>query len=204
MADVKQIDKLRLTFFSDALMAIIMTILVLDIKVPEGMELLNQDECFVNLLHVFPHFLGFILSFAFIIVLWFAHHDLIESIQYANRPLAVSNFCFLAATATLPFSTALAAAYPFQSYAVATLALNMLVINTFLAGMYIYANAVGLTNPGYFPVRYQRIKQAFGLGGEFVFLLALLVSFRSPTIALVLIAFVPIMHLIPISREHEQ
>lgn len=198
MATERTIDKTRLTFFTDALLAIIMTILVLDIKVPEGMDLMSGDECFVHLLHVFPHFLGFILSFAFILVLWFSHHDLMESLTYANRPLAIINFCFVGATATLPFSTALAAAYPFQSYAVATLALNMFVMNVFLAGLHTYSIVSGIRDMNYFPPRYQKFKRIIGFAGAFVFLFAIFVSFYSPPIALIMIAAVPIMHMIPV------
>jgi uncharacterized membrane protein len=198
MTTVRTIDKTRLTFFTDALLAIIMTILVLDIKVPEGMEHMTGEECFVNLLRVYPHFLGFIISFAFILVLWFSHHDLIESLNYANRNLAIINFCFVGATATLPFSTALAAAYPFQSYAVATLALNMFVMNVFLAGLHTYSIAAGLRNMDYFPVRYLKFKRFIGIGGGFIFLFAIFISFYSAQIALFMIAAVPVTHMIPV------
>jgi len=198
MKERKHIDKTRLTFFTDALLAIIMTILVLDIKVPEGLDKMTGDECFVNLLKVYPHFLGFIISFAFIIVLWFSHHELMESLIYANRTFAVINFCFVGATATLPFSTALAAAYPYQSYAVATLALNMFVMNVFLTGLHTYSIVSGLRNMDYFPPRYLRFKRIIGLGGTFISLVAIFVSFYSPSFALILIAAVPVMHNIPV------
>ncbi|HJW28303.1 MAG TPA: TMEM175 family protein [Saprospiraceae bacterium] len=201
MAAERHIDKSRLTFFTDALLAIIMTILVLDIKVPEGLEGLNGEECFKNIMHVFPHLVGFLISFAFIVVLWFSHHDLMESLHYANRPLARLNFCFIATTATLPFSTALAAAYPAQSYAVATLALNMFFMNIFLAGLHMYAIVTGLRDMNYFPARYLRIKQWLGMIGGFVFLAALFVAFLNPHIALVMIAAVPLMHVMPIPNE---
>ncbi|MFZ1678556.1 MAG: TMEM175 family protein [Saprospiraceae bacterium] len=199
MQTTKHIDKTRLMFFSDAILAIIITILVLDIKVPEGLELATNGEFFKNLIKVLPHFFGFIISFAFIIVLWLSHHDLLESLLYANRRLATFNFCFLGATATLPFSTALAAAYSHQPYAVATLALNMFVMNIFLATLHIYSVKSGLRDINYFPIRYQKMKQMFGIFGGFVFLLAIFVSFFSPTAALIIIVIVPILHIIPIS-----
>ena len=83
----RKIDKSRLMFFTDAILAIIMTILVLDIKVPE-MHNTGDTGFMKELIKVLPHFIGFIISFAFIIVLWLNHHDLMESINYANKPFA--------------------------------------------------------------------------------------------------------------------
>ncbi len=198
MATSRPIDKTRLTFFTDALLAIIMTILVLDIKVPEGMDGMPGEECFHNLLQILPHVIGFIISFAFIAVLWFSHHDLMESLLEANRPLAVINFGFVGTTATLPFTTALAAAYPSQPYAVATLALNMFIMNTFLAGLHIYSLKAGLRDLSFFSPLYQKTKQIIGMAGGVVFVIAFFVAFDSPRIALIMIALVPLMHTIPV------
>jgi len=192
------IDKARLVMFTDALLAIIMTVLVLDIKVPEGLESMSGEECLVTLFRVFPHFLGFIISFAFILVLWFAHHDLMEAMHTVNKPFTVLNFCFIGSTATLPFSTGLTAAYPTESYAVCTLALNMFIMNVFLAGMFMYAQRKGISRPDFVSLRYQRIKRLMGVGGSVLFFLAIFIAFLSPSIALIMIAIVPIIHCLPV------
>ena len=193
-----EIDKARLVIFTDALLAIIMTVLVLDIKVPEGLAHLSRAECLVSLFRVFPHFLGFVISFAFILVLWFAHHDLMESMHTANKSFTVLNFCFIGSTATLPFSTALTAEYPTESYAVCTLALNMFTMNVFLAAMFIYAQRKGLSRLDFISLRYQRIKRLMGVGGAAIFFLAIFIALLSPAVALIMIAIVPIIHCLPV------
>ena len=171
MKDERQMDKNRIMFFTDALLAIIMTILVLDIKVPE-IENASNNEFLEQLLKVLPHFFGFIISFAFIVTLWLSHHDLMESLNTATRTFVALNFCFVASTATLPFSTALASAFPNQPVAIATLACNMCVMNIFLAGTFIYCQFARINKPEIFSKKYIRFKRMLGVGGVFVFVFA--------------------------------
>ena len=197
MQNWKKIDKHRLAVFTDAIMAIIMTILVLDLKVPVANIETNHDLK-QQLLKQLPHFWGFAISFSMIVIIWFSHHNLITILSQANRTFAVLNFLFSGAIATLPFSTALVSEYPFYSLAVAILAGNMFLMNFFLSAMYVYVDKKKLIIPGIMPAWYKMIKQTLGIAGGLLLLSAVFVSFISPNLALILIVSVPLMHCIPV------
>jgi uncharacterized membrane protein len=197
MQNWKKIDKHRLAVFTDAIMAIIMTILVLDLKVPLANIETNHDLRH-QLLNQLPHFFGFAISFSMIVIIWFSHHNLIMILSQATRTFAVLNFLFSGAIATLPFSTALVSEYPFYSLAEAILAGNMFLMNFFLAGMYVYIDKQKLIIPDITPAWYKKIKQTMGIAGGLLLLTAVFVSFISSTAALILIVSVPLMHCIPV------
>ena len=184
-------------YFSDALMAIIMTILVLDIKVPV-VEYSGDAALWPQVAKVLPHFFGFAISFAFICALWVSHHNLLEAIQQPNTTLAVLNFFFIGSIAVIPFSTALAAEYTQSPLAAAMLAGNLFLMNGFLVSLHIYAGAAKLRDDSYYSAHFLKIKKMLGLTGSVVFLFAIFIAFYSPTTSHIAIAIVPVLHLIPI------
>jgi len=203
MENWNKIDKDRLTVFTDAIMAIIMTILVLDLKVP--LENIQTDQDLMQqLLKQLPHFFGFIISFSMIVILWFTHHTLMRILNQADRTFTVLNFLFAGSIATLPFSTALVSEYPSHSLAVAILAGNMALMNCFIAGMYMYLEVKNLCLPDAEPAWFRNIKRRMGMVGLLLLFSAIFVAFLSPKIALMLIVAVPLMHCIPLRPPKNQ
>ncbi len=98
MEDWRKIDKHRLTIFTDAIMAIIMTILILDLKVPKVNDA-SDHELGLQLFKQLPHFLGFVISFLMIVIIWFSHHDLMAGLQQPDRTFTTTNFLFTGAIA---------------------------------------------------------------------------------------------------------
>lgn len=194
------INKRRFEIFTDALIAIIMTILVLDLKV-QPLEGATESDLLKQLLRQLPHFFGFVISFALIAALWLDLHDLMEAIEKPTRVFAVINLFFIGAIATLPFSTAFAAEYPNMPLAVSVLAINMFIMNLFLGMMFLYSQKKNPVQSLRRSPREARIKKFMGITGTFVFLGAAFIAYVSMTAAFILIAFVPIMHLIPIPKK---
>lgn len=203
MQNWKKIDKHRLTIFTDAIIAIIMTILVLDLKVPLG-HIETDHDLKQQLLNQLPHFWGFAISFSMIVIIWFSHHTLMANLSHATYTFAVLNFLFSGSIATLPFSTALVSEYPSLSLAVAILAGNMLLMNIFLAAMHTYTELKKLTIPGSMPERYKKIKKIMGIAGAILLLAAVFLAFISPDLGLLLIVSVPLMHCIPIQQKKQR
>jgi uncharacterized membrane protein len=197
MKNWQKINKHRLMYFSDALIAIIMTILVLDLKVPVA-GYSGDAALWPQVAKQLPHFFGFAFSFAFICALWVSHHNLLEAIPQPNMTLAVLNFFFIGSVAVIPFSTALAAEYTQSPLAAAMLAGNLFLMNGFLISLHIYAGTAKLRDNSYYPARFLKIKKILGLSGSVLFLFAIFISFYSPTTSHYAIAIVPILHLIPI------
>jgi uncharacterized membrane protein len=120
----------RIVFFSDAVFAIAITLLVLDIKVPEIPDDLVADELSAQLLALWPKYFGYVLSFVVIITFWNSHHSIVSGIRGYDRGLIWLNSIFLMFVAFVPFPTALISEYgdhqlPVAIYA-ATLAVGRL------------------------------------------------------------------------------
>jgi len=91
----------RVLFFSDAIFAIAITLLVIEIRVP-GIEEPGQE-----LRAALPNIYSFVLSFAVIGLIWMGHHSLFRYIIMLDRPLIILNLVFLGTIAFLPYPTAL-------------------------------------------------------------------------------------------------
>ena len=92
----------RVVFFSDAIFAIAMTLLVAGIDVPDGDRPLTA-----RLGGEWPQVLSFFLSFVVIGYYWLAHHRLVAMVERVRQPFILLNLVYLALIAFLPFPTAL-------------------------------------------------------------------------------------------------
>jgi uncharacterized membrane protein len=94
----------RLILFSDAVFAIAITLLVIELKLPELEE--TSERAMANALaHTIPHFIAFILSFAIIGIYWVAHHRMFYYVvNYDNRLLWL-NLLLLMFVVLMPFSS---------------------------------------------------------------------------------------------------
>lgn len=111
----------RIEAFSDGVIAIIVTILVLEMKVPDvhGVANLN-DALAAKLFESIPKLLSYIVSFMVLAVWWVAHHHLIHLLRKADRGVLWLNSLFLMVLALIPFPTAIIGEYPFERVAIAS------------------------------------------------------------------------------------
>jgi uncharacterized membrane protein len=108
----------RIIFFSDAVFAIAITLLALELRVPEMPSTQVATEMLRQLGHMTPKFIGFVLSFTVIGIFWHAHHQDFQYIKCWDRRLILINFLLLLFVAFLPFPTALLDTYPAQQITV--------------------------------------------------------------------------------------
>ena len=92
-------SKGRLEAFSDGVLAIVITIMVLGLRVPEGAS-------FAALGLVIPNLLGYILSFVFLGIYWSNHHHLFQAVQRVNGSVLWANLILLFWLSLVPFVTA--------------------------------------------------------------------------------------------------
>jgi uncharacterized membrane protein len=100
----------RIVFFSDAVFAIAITLLVLEIKVPH-LDALNEIDLRSKLFHLIPKFAGFFASFCIIGLMWFEHHRIFRYIKDFDGGLIFRNLIFLLSISFIPFPTALSSEY---------------------------------------------------------------------------------------------
>ena len=102
----------RLVMFSDAVVAITITLLVLDIRLPVGAADLNDADLWRALVATWPRVLGYLISFAVIGAFWLGHQQKFSVIARAARGLMVLNLTFLCCIGLVPFVTGLLAENP--------------------------------------------------------------------------------------------
>ena len=91
-------NKARLETFSDGVIAIIITIMVLELKVPhgEGAEALNP---------LLPVFLSYVLSFIYLAIYWNNHHHMLHTLHKVTGPILWANLHLLFWLSLIPFTT---------------------------------------------------------------------------------------------------
>ena len=95
----------RVLFFSDAIFAIAITLLAVDIRVPDlPASLIHSSQ---QLRNAEPRIFGFVLSFLVIGLFWIGHHSIFRHIIALDRLLILINLLFLGTIAFLPYPTAL-------------------------------------------------------------------------------------------------
>src|SRR5437667_239522 len=97
----------RVEAFSDGVFAIAITLLVLNLKVPMGQD----GHLAVDLLRQWPMYFAFLVSFAFIGIMWVNHHRLFNHIRRSDNRLLFLNLLLLLGVTVVPFPTALLAAH---------------------------------------------------------------------------------------------
>jgi TMEM175 potassium channel family protein len=97
----------RLIFFSDAVFAIAITLLALDVRLPDLPEGASDDSILRALLQIGPQYFGYVVSFAVIGLIWMGHHRMFRSIGSYDRMLMLLALLQLMIVAFLPFPTRL-------------------------------------------------------------------------------------------------
>ena len=95
----------RLAFFSDAVFAIAITLLALDIRLPVNSADLTNQQLFDNLVRIWPKYLSFFISFMVIGNFWVAHHRRFRFIIRYDTRLLLLNLLVLMSIAFIPFPT---------------------------------------------------------------------------------------------------
>lgn len=109
----------RLEAFSDGVIAIIITIMVLELKVPHGADL-------AALRPLMPIFLSYVMSFVFLAIYWNNHHHLLQAVRQVNGRILWANVHLLFWLSLIPFVTAWMGENHFASVPVAFYGVVML------------------------------------------------------------------------------
>ncbi len=133
----------RIIFFSDAVFAIALTLLVIDLRVPEEDHGETSLDVIVGLL---PGFLAYVISFAVIAVNWLGHHRKFTVINTYDSRLLQLNFVVLFLIAFVPFPTSLLAEYPGEVPSVVLYSVVVGLLNLAQLAMWSYAYRHGLVD----------------------------------------------------------
>src|ERR671931_2798144 len=138
MDDETVLSKNRIEALTDGIFAVVMTLLVLDISVPQISSHYNignvaaETELLKRLFDLWPKILSFGISFVILAIYWVAHHRQFHYIKHSNRALIWINIVFLMATCLIPFSTSLLGEYREQEISILVYGGNSIVIASLL------------------------------------------------------------------------
>lgn len=111
----KEFQLERMILFSDAVFAIAITLLVIEMKVPEiAHNMVTEDKLAEALGELIPKFVGFLVSFFIIGLYWTVHHRMFGFVVNYNQRLLWLNLIFLLAVVLMPFSSGFYSEYIFR------------------------------------------------------------------------------------------
>jgi TMEM175 potassium channel family protein len=184
-------SKGRMEAFSDGVIAIIITIMVLELKAPHDMH-------FASLLPLAPAFLSYALSFIFLGIYWSNHHHLLQAIKHVDGRALWANLHLLFWLSLVPFVTAWMGENHFAASPVALYGLIMM----FAGVAYFILTRTLISLHGSDSVLATAVGRDFkGEVSVVIYLIAILLAlYVSPLLACSLYALVAIMWLIPDRR----
>jgi uncharacterized membrane protein len=131
--------KARFETLSDGIFAVAMTILVLDLRLPQLPHDVTSLQMFSALFALWPKVGAFIISFLFLAKTWDVQRLVIHAVERVDYPFVVMNVLLLLVCCFLPFSTSLVAEYPHVSFAAVVYLANMIALPCFNYAMWFHA-----------------------------------------------------------------
>ncbi len=180
----------RLEAFSDGVIAVIITIMVLELKVPHGTDL-------AVLAPLASVFLSYVLSFVYIGIFWNNHHHMLHAVQRINGRALWANLHLMFWLSLIPFVTGWVNENHFAAVPVALYGVVLLMSG---ASYYLFERVLIAHHPEDFPLPRAIGKDLKGIISLLIYVVAVALSFVSPWVSCALYIFVAIMWFIPDPR----
>ncbi len=182
-------NKSRLEAFSDGVIAIIITIMVLELRIPE------HKASWDDLIPLLPVFISYLMSFTGIAIYWGNHHHLLHTVHAVNSKIIWANMHLLFWLSVIPFTTGWLGENDFDKVPLALYCMNLV---TCAVAYYILAKTImahythdtKLTEA----LKKQEKKGMFSL---VLYILSVIFAFFYPPVSGVLVVFVTIIWIIP-------
>ena len=190
----------RIEAFTDAVFAIAITLLVLEIRLPEH-GTTSTANLAKDLVKLIPSFFAYILSFAMIGSYWVNHHYIFRFYRQTNHTFSLLNVLFLMCIAFLPFPTAVLGSHlsdvDRQQTAVAFYAFGLLLPSAAWLVIWLYASYRGrLIDPKLDPSFTRYLTRQY-IVSCVMHLIALITSFFQPVFGLILATGLTLIYLLP-------
>ena len=180
----------RLEAFSDGVLAIIITIMVLELRPPEGTTL-------EALRPLVPVFISYVLSFAVVGIYWNNHHHLFQAVRVVNGRVLWANLLLLFSLSLLPFGTAWMGEHEFASVPVA--AYGVILLGAAMA-YFVLVQALLRAQPDDAPLARAIGRDAKGKLSPVLYAVAIPVALVAPLVAFAVYVFVALIWIVPDTR----
>jgi uncharacterized membrane protein len=192
-----QISRDRIITLTDGVLAIVMTLLVLEIVVPQLSPSEAATELPKRLLELLPDVLSYAISFIILGFFWIAHDDQFHYIRRANRTLLWITIFYLMFIAFIPFSTALIGEYGDQQITVVIYGINIIMVLFWAFLQWKYATRKHhLVDSDLHPKFIAKMSRR-SIVGLILYVIAIAISFLNTQVSFILFVLIPIYYLIP-------
>ncbi|MBC2664792.1 DUF1211 domain-containing protein [Novosphingobium flavum] len=181
----------RVEAFSDGVIAIIITIMVLELKAPE-------EEDLSALWHLWPTFLAYVLSYAYVAIYWVNHHRLFSHARRVTSGLLWSNIALLFALSLVPFSTAYLGEHHFARDPTIVYLVTMLL--PAVAYAWLQGEIMKVAECSAADQRYLIATRRKGQAATVVYFLGVPLAFVTPWLGIAAAALVAVFWCLPFSR----
>ena len=178
----------RLAAYSDAVFAVIVTIMVLELKAPE-------EAAFSALWPLWPTAISYAVSYLFIAIIWINHHYLVRFVGPPTLGLIWMNFAYLFMVALVPFATGWVARTRLAAPAVVLYAGLFVCVD--LAYNIFEREVLARAETAHISERVRRVARRRSLVVLAIFTTAMLIAFLAPRVGFALICAALILHLRP-------
>lgn len=184
----------RLEAFTDGVMAIIITIMVLGLSVPEGISL-------AALKPLIPRFISYVISFIYVGIYWNNHHHLFQAIEKVNGEMLWANLALLFSLTIVPFTTAWMGENHFAEIPVVFYGVNLLLCAITFAILV----KIAVRNEGHDSKIGKAIKNAKKEYLSIVlYLIGIVLAFFIPLLSVAVFFIVAVIWLVPDKRIEKQ
>lgn len=183
----------RIVFFSDAVFAIAITLLIIEVKVPHLDHAATDREFVMALVKLLPNFVGYFFSFLVIGAYWIGHHKIYGHIVDWDYGLVWRNVFFLLAIAFMPFSTAFFSEYVSRMVPIILYATSFTMAGVLEVILWRYAMRKGLTDPATSREELNHLTWRMSVLPA-AGVLSAIIGFFAPIFSGIAFAFIPVAH----------
>jgi uncharacterized membrane protein len=189
--------KNRIEALSDGIFAVAMTLLVLDIKLPDGVTFPTDGALFAHMVSLEHHFVIYLISFIVLGMYWVGHHLQFHYVRYVNHTLLWINLVFLFGVTSVPFATDLLGDHHQLSFPYVLYGALLLLLGGLLRGQLSYLQRFpDLASPLLTPEVKGRMRNRLTLF-SIIPVISMITVFYNTRLALYIYFLLPIVHFLP-------
>lgn len=186
----------RIEAFSDGVIAIIITLMILEIKIPDLHKETQTKSMWMALKPMLAHVFAYLLSFVMLGIYWVNHHNFFHKIQYADRRLLWLNLNLLFWFSLIPIPTAIIGEMPLEPASSLLYGGVLFLSSSSFTYMGIYANKKGLFT-GKIPEAIRKKNMRRNLFSLSLYVIAMLMAYVHVYISFAVFVFVAAMYFMP-------
>ncbi|HET8900318.1 MAG TPA: TMEM175 family protein [Holophagaceae bacterium] len=187
----------RLEALSDGVFAIVITLLVLDLRLPPG-----HGDLEARLLSLWPRLLAYAFTFIVVGIYWAGHHALFTLVQRVDKTLLWLNIFLLMAVCFIPFPAAILGAHPLDPTAMRLYAGNLVAVGLGFILCWGYASRCHRLIPEGLDKGLVQVAWARTLLAPTAYTAAFFASYGHPYFSVGVLTFVPILYIWPSRFDH--